>query len=322
MQAQRAEVEAIAAQRRAAPTSTTPSPRSIAAAACCRASRPRSTRWPRRTPRPRSRPCSASWPAPMAAHDSAVMMHAGLFARLDAVHAARHDLGLDARVAAPGRAPARRLRARRRAAGPGQAAALRADHGAPRAAHHALRAERAGRRGRLPAGAVRRRSRRPAALRARVGAPGGHRSRAGRGHARGDAVALADRAVPHVLDAARAARDARGGPGWAAARTRARPTTTRWRATSCACARSRPGCTATRATPSTRWPTPWPATSRRSTTCWTTSTRARSPRCRTSARPCTRACATPAWPRPTWPGTGASAPSACARRATRSTTAR
>jgi peptidyl-dipeptidase Dcp len=33
---------------------------------------------------------------PMAAHDSAVMMHAGLFARLDAVHAARHDLSLDA----------------------------------------------------------------------------------------------------------------------------------------------------------------------------------------------------------------------------------
>jgi peptidyl-dipeptidase Dcp len=32
---------------------------------------------------------------PLAAHDSAVMMHAGLFARLDAVHAARHGLGLD-----------------------------------------------------------------------------------------------------------------------------------------------------------------------------------------------------------------------------------
>jgi peptidyl-dipeptidase Dcp len=33
---------------------------------------------------------------PLAAHDSAVMMHAGLFARLDAVHARRHELGLDA----------------------------------------------------------------------------------------------------------------------------------------------------------------------------------------------------------------------------------
>ena len=32
---------------------------------------------------------------PLATHDSAVMMHAGLFARLDAVHAVRHDLGLD-----------------------------------------------------------------------------------------------------------------------------------------------------------------------------------------------------------------------------------
>ena len=32
---------------------------------------------------------------PLAAHDSAVMMHAGLFARMDAVHAARHGLGLD-----------------------------------------------------------------------------------------------------------------------------------------------------------------------------------------------------------------------------------
>jgi len=33
--------------------------------------------------------------APLAAHESAVMMHAGLFARLDAVHAKRHELGLD-----------------------------------------------------------------------------------------------------------------------------------------------------------------------------------------------------------------------------------
>jgi peptidyl-dipeptidase Dcp len=33
--------------------------------------------------------------APLAAHDSAVMMHAGLFARLDAVHARRHELGLE-----------------------------------------------------------------------------------------------------------------------------------------------------------------------------------------------------------------------------------
>jgi len=32
--------------------------------------------------------------APLAAHDSAVMMHAGLFARLDAVHGKRHELGL------------------------------------------------------------------------------------------------------------------------------------------------------------------------------------------------------------------------------------
>jgi peptidyl-dipeptidase Dcp len=33
---------------------------------------------------------------PLAAHDSAVMMHAGLFARLDAVHTQRHALALDA----------------------------------------------------------------------------------------------------------------------------------------------------------------------------------------------------------------------------------
>jgi peptidyl-dipeptidase Dcp len=33
--------------------------------------------------------------APLAAHDSAVMMHAGLFARIDAVHAGRHEAGLD-----------------------------------------------------------------------------------------------------------------------------------------------------------------------------------------------------------------------------------
>jgi peptidyl-dipeptidase Dcp len=34
--------------------------------------------------------------APLAAHDSAVMMHGGLFVRLDAVHATRHERGLDA----------------------------------------------------------------------------------------------------------------------------------------------------------------------------------------------------------------------------------
>jgi peptidyl-dipeptidase Dcp len=34
--------------------------------------------------------------APLAAHESAVMMHEGLFARLDAVHARRHELGLAA----------------------------------------------------------------------------------------------------------------------------------------------------------------------------------------------------------------------------------
>ena len=33
---------------------------------------------------------------PLAAHESAVMMHAGLFARVDAVHAKRHELALDA----------------------------------------------------------------------------------------------------------------------------------------------------------------------------------------------------------------------------------
>ena len=32
---------------------------------------------------------------PLAAHDSAVMMHAGLFARMEAVHARRHEAGLD-----------------------------------------------------------------------------------------------------------------------------------------------------------------------------------------------------------------------------------
>ena len=43
---------------------------------------------------PSCRRCSARWPAPMAAHDSAVYMDAALFARIDALHARRDALGL------------------------------------------------------------------------------------------------------------------------------------------------------------------------------------------------------------------------------------
>ena len=52
----------------------------------------------------------------LAAHDSAIHLHAALFARIDALHGGAQTLGLDARAAAAARARAPRFRARRRAA--------------------------------------------------------------------------------------------------------------------------------------------------------------------------------------------------------------
>jgi peptidyl-dipeptidase Dcp len=60
---------------------------------------------------------------------------------------------------------------------------------------------------------------------------------------RDHAVALADRALPDLLGPARPARAGLARLG-AAANTTASTTTARWRATSCACATSRRGCTA------------------------------------------------------------------------------
>ena len=115
------------------------------------------------------------------------------------------------------------------------AGALRADHGAARRADDALRAERAGRRDRLPARAARRgRPRRPARLRARRRAPGGDASAAIDGCARDHAVALAHRAVPHLLATGATCASRPGAPGPRAASTTGGTTTGRSRARSCA----------------------------------------------------------------------------------------
>ena len=106
--------------------------------------------------------------------------------------------------------------------------------------------------------ARRARSRRTARVAARRRAGG--RAAARRGRRVGDhAVALARRALPHLLGPARPARAGVHAPGRAAASTTARTTTARSRARSSRCATSWRGCTATRPTPTTRWSTGWPA---------------------------------------------------------------
>ena len=53
----------------------------------------------------------------LAAHDSRVYMHRALFARIDALHRRRHELGLGDEQLSRARALSHRLRARRRAHG-------------------------------------------------------------------------------------------------------------------------------------------------------------------------------------------------------------
>ena len=113
-----------------------------------------------------------------AAHDSATYMHPALFARIDALHARRDALGLDPEQAAAARSRAPRFRSRGRQARAGGAAAIRRDRRAARDADDAVRAERARRRGGVPAGPVHRgRPGRAARLAARLGAAGGDRPR-------------------------------------------------------------------------------------------------------------------------------------------------
>ncbi len=144
--------------------------------------------------------------APMAAHYSAVYMHAGVFKRIDALHAERDSVAVACRSPAAAGAHAPRFRAVRCQARGAAAGALCAGDGASGRTDHALRAERAARRSHVPVGAARRRrSGRAAAFRARRGTAGGGGPR--RGQRLGDhAVALADRALPDLLRAARPAR--------------------------------------------------------------------------------------------------------------------
>ena len=204
----------------------------------------------------------------LAAHHSAICLDAKLFARIEAVHDRRDELPADAEE--------RRLTERihldfvREGArlSRGRQGALRGDRRAPRGCSRRDSAERAGRRSGLPAAARRRaRSRRPARRRPRGGARGraGARRRRAWDH---HAVALADRAVPHVLGPARPARAGVQGVDDAAASTTARTTTVRSPARSSRCATSRRGCTATDTTPTTRSSTGWPARRTPSRGCW------------------------------------------------------
>ena len=104
------------------PTSTTPWPPSTAAGACSArigvgVLQPDGVAHERRAAGRAAR----AWPAPLAAHDSAVYMRCRRCSRASMrLHEQRATLGLGSRAAAPARARAPGLRARRRApAGPG-----------------------------------------------------------------------------------------------------------------------------------------------------------------------------------------------------------
>ncbi len=142
----------------------------------------------------------------LAAHYSAIYLDRRLFDRIDRLHGERAALGLAPEQHAPARARAPRFRSRRRAAVGDGEGALRGDRRAPRDAFDAIQPERSRRRSELPIGAVdRARSRRPARRAARGGAQRGAGARPA-GRVGDHAVALADRAVPHVLRPARSAR--------------------------------------------------------------------------------------------------------------------
>ena len=135
----------------------------------------------------------------LSAHNSAVHMHEGLFARIDALHAKRAELGLgDEERRVLERFHTDFVRSGAKLA-PAQQAPLCRSDAAPGGADHALRPERAGRRIGLPTGAQRRgRAGRLAAIRAGGSATGRGRQRHSRRLPR-DAVALAHRSVPDVL---------------------------------------------------------------------------------------------------------------------------
>ena len=250
-----------------------------------------------------------------AAHSDALRLDPALFARIDAVHAARHEAGLDdeavrlveryhldfvlagAQLDDAGRAPARRAE--------------------PRAldAVDDLRAEPpAGHRGRRRAGHRPRRARRPRRR-------GDRRHRDGRG--RPGRRRLPDHpGAPDRAARAHQAAEPRPAPeGVRGIRSRGRPpastTTGRSPSGSRGCGRSGPGCSASTPMPTWSWPTPPRAPPRRSTRCWPRWCRRRwrtpTPRRRCSPR------RPPATGSRSRPGTGRSTASRCAPSATPST---
>ena len=139
--------------------------------------------------------------------------------------------------------------------------------------------------------------------------------------ARDHAVALADRAVPHLLRAARPARAGLARVDVARrARRRARQPRRR-RARSSRCATSRRACTATPATPTTRSPTRWRGTPAAVTALLEQVWRAGAARAPQDEREALAALALLARRerRRSSPGTGATTPRRCARCATTST---
>jgi len=95
MQAQRAEVEAIAAQSDAADFANTVAAFDRSGRLLARIDAAFQALAASHTS-PEIQAVQRELAGPLAAHESAVMMHAGLFARVDAVHRERHALGLDA----------------------------------------------------------------------------------------------------------------------------------------------------------------------------------------------------------------------------------
>ena len=226
--------------------------------------------------------------APLSAHYSAVFMHAGLFKRVDALHAQRETLGLTPEQ--------RRLLERTHL----DFVRSGARFGADAQARYAQVMERlAELTTRFAQNVLHDEATDQLLLQGEAdlaGLPGFVRDAARqaaseRGLAEGHVITLSrSLIVPFLTFSER--RDLReqrpGAPGSAAASTRASTTTGRWRAPSSSCVPNRPRCTAIPAMPTSRSPTPWRARARRCTSCSTTSGRARWRRWHASARNCSR----------------------------------
>ena len=228
--------------------------------------------------------------APLSAHYSAVFMHAGLFERVDALHAQRDALAPDARAAPAAGAHAPGFRALRCRASAPEAQARYAQvmerlaELTTRFAQNVLHDEAT-----VPAGAAAARPTWPDCR----GSCATRRARrpVERGLADGHVITLSrSLIVPFLTFSERRDLREQAWRAWVGARRacrRARQPAGGARHPRAA-RRAGARCMAMPAMPTSRSPTPWPARARRCTSCWTMSGRARWRRWRASARNCSR----------------------------------